>query len=187
MTRIKHLFSVCELPYVWLRQSQDNGHAPGDRFYFTGDTIYSYGSHFPIARIRTAPNGEAVILMTTRTYSVTTARHISAIRTAIRNSYRRVIYCAHPDVAVSHEQNLSDFKLVMSFDIERHARARKPELYSGKILAIAQQAREYCEVMCLGVLTWAQLPDESFIPTDTLFHGEPLRAVLAVTQGLLTQ
>ncbi len=47
MAREKQVYSYDELPHVWLAQSQDTGRTPGERMYFTGDTIYSYGSHFP--------------------------------------------------------------------------------------------------------------------------------------------
>jgi hypothetical protein len=41
-----------DLVSVWLRQSHDFGQErSGGRFYFQGDTIYSYGSHFPIAAL----------------------------------------------------------------------------------------------------------------------------------------
>lgn len=50
--------------------------------YFDGPTIYSYGSHFPMATIVTR-KGRTAHLVTTRTYSVTTAGHINATREAI--------------------------------------------------------------------------------------------------------
>jgi hypothetical protein len=51
--------------------------------FYEGDTIYSYGYHFPIARKVTAPNGETVILFTTESYSVSTAKHKTIVRRAI--------------------------------------------------------------------------------------------------------
>ena len=50
------------------------GPQSGNNFYFDGDTIYSYGSHFPIARHVETKRGRAV-LFTTRDYSVTTSGH----------------------------------------------------------------------------------------------------------------
>jgi len=51
--------------------------------YFDGETIYSYGSHFPIACHVTDKHGKPAILFTTRSYSVTTSGHVSAVRSAI--------------------------------------------------------------------------------------------------------
>jgi hypothetical protein len=144
---------------VWLRQSQDYGQErSGGRFYFQGDTIYSYGTHFPIAKLVTFPNGESGILFTTRTYSNTTAKHISRTWSAVRNSYRRVVFCRDPTVTADHRGNLLSFKHAMDSIATKHAKARKPELYAGDILAQAEMAREYCEVMMIEVPTWAQLP-----------------------------
>ena len=36
---------------LWATQSQETARQTGDRFYFHGKTIYSYGGHFPIATI----------------------------------------------------------------------------------------------------------------------------------------
>lgn len=144
---------------VWLRQSQDYGQErSGGSFYFQGDTIYSYGSHFPIAKLVTFPNGESGILFTTRTYSSTTSRHASAVWQAVRNSYRRVVCCSDPSVVTNHRDNMQSFKYAMDSIATKHAKARKPELYAGDILAQAEMAREYCEVMMIEVPTWAQLP-----------------------------
>jgi hypothetical protein len=72
--------------HLWVHQTQDYSEIKGGRLFFRGDTIYSYGNHFPIARHVNFPNeipGRHCILFTTRTYSVTTARHISEVRRAI--------------------------------------------------------------------------------------------------------
>ena len=64
--------------------SQDAAHCPGNKFYFSGDTIYSYGSHFPIARHVTNKRGSAVLL-TTRGYSATTAGHKAVVARACQH------------------------------------------------------------------------------------------------------
>jgi hypothetical protein len=183
MARTKHIFDRFELAHVWLRQSQDEGHVAGSRLYFNGGTIYSYGAHFPIAKIFKAPNGEEVILFTTQTYSKTTASHIATVRSACNTSHRRTVYCYRPDgcrLPSDHERNLNDFRFEMDESITKHAKARKPELYTADVLHQATLAREYCEVMCLPVPIWAQLPGTEFVATDKLFRGEPLRALLKI-------
>ena len=50
--------------------------------FIDGDTIYSYGRHFPIATW--GPRG--VVYVTTQRYSVSTARHISLVRQALNES-----------------------------------------------------------------------------------------------------
>lgn len=45
--------------------------------YFEGPTIFSYGSHFPIATHVTNARGERAVIFTRETYSVTTQKHMS--------------------------------------------------------------------------------------------------------------
>jgi hypothetical protein len=69
---------------LWAHKSQSSARNPQHNLYFEDETIYSYGSHFPIARHITNASGKKhAILLTTRTNSVTTAGHISAVRGAI--------------------------------------------------------------------------------------------------------
>ena len=178
MARTKQVFSNDELPYVWLGREQDTGKTPGGRMYFTGDTIFSYGSHFPIARIRTAPNGEEVILMPTRTYSKTTAKHIWAVEYALRRQPLQVVYCNDPSVVTSHDSNLKRFKNAMDTIAEKHAKARKPWLYSRGIFNEARMAREYCGVMCLPVPAWALLP-------EGIEPGAPVIAAMKMCQPVV--
>lgn len=70
-------FTNSELAHVWAQQNQSEGN--GSNFYFVGDTIYSYGPHFPIARFVSAD----IVLFTSDTYRQTTAKHISLTRRAI--------------------------------------------------------------------------------------------------------
>lgn len=176
MARTKQNFTAIELPKVWLAQSQESGKTPGTgNFYFTGNTIYSYGAHFPIAKIKVAPNGEKIITFTTRSYSLTTASHVACVRNAVRDCGLRVIHCHEPD-AVFHDRNMGVYKSNIDALIEKHTKARKPEIYTGGILREAERAREYCEVMCIPVPLWAQLPDMSFVEIDKLFKGAPMRA-----------
>lgn len=59
--------------HVWANKSQDEARNSGETFYFTGPTIYSYGSHFAIAHH--LDNG--VVLWNNAGYSNTTSRHKS--------------------------------------------------------------------------------------------------------------
>lgn len=49
---MKRVVNNSQLPHLWMypREVGDNARTPNGSFYFEGDTIYSYGSHFPIAR-----------------------------------------------------------------------------------------------------------------------------------------
>jgi hypothetical protein len=73
-----------DVVHCWAHQTQSEARTPGRaHLYFRGDTIFSYGPHFPIARHVKTADGKPAVLFTTDTYSVTTARHICETRGAI--------------------------------------------------------------------------------------------------------
>ena len=80
---MRHVYPNHEIPHLWAHQSQDEARNSTGSFYFEGPTIYSYGSHFPIARHVTNGRGERAILFTTAHHSVTTSGHCSAVVRAI--------------------------------------------------------------------------------------------------------
>ena len=92
--RVKHVHRYDMVAHLWAHQSQDSARNPCRNFYFDGDTIYSYGSHFPIARHVETKRGRAV-LFTTRNYSVTTSGHKSTVRCAIPSGVT-VFHVEHP-------------------------------------------------------------------------------------------
>jgi hypothetical protein len=104
--RVKQVYSDnSEIAHLWAHKAQSSARNPRGNFYFNGDTIYSYGSHFPIARIVTVergPNkGQEAILFTTRGYSSTTSGHIREVRSAVyrwdKSKSKKVVYGPGPD------------------------------------------------------------------------------------------
>lgn len=62
------------------RQQTGKGHT-GSNMYYVGKTIYSYGSHFPMAYITGLTYGEkAIILQNADGYSVSTSKHLGYMR-----------------------------------------------------------------------------------------------------------
>src|SRR4051794_30005881 len=72
-----------EVAHLWAHRTQEYARDRGSRFYFKGDTIYSYGEHFPIAR-HVYHGGHHTVLFTCRKYSPTTSTHKSCMRSALR-------------------------------------------------------------------------------------------------------
>ena len=83
---MKRVVSTSEVPHLWAHQSQDSARNGQGSLYFDGDTIYSYGSHFPVARHVTGAHGRSAVLLTSRSHSITTARHVSGVHSAIPGS-----------------------------------------------------------------------------------------------------
>lgn len=80
---MRHVYPNHEIPHLWAHQSQDEARNSTGSFYFDGPIIYSYGSHFPIARYVTNERGERAVLFTIAHHSVTTSGHCSAVARAI--------------------------------------------------------------------------------------------------------
>lgn len=71
----KRLKNHREVTHFWANQSQEQG-SSGNMF-FEGDTIYSYGHHFKIARLVKDHYGRTVALFNNEDYSVSTSKHKS--------------------------------------------------------------------------------------------------------------
>ena len=84
MKRLKKVFSNSyKVAHIWAQRTQIEGRC--SNCFFEGDTIYSYGHHFPMARF----HGKNAVLITTKTYSKTTSKHISEVKHSIRGEYTR--------------------------------------------------------------------------------------------------
>jgi hypothetical protein len=104
---MKKVVSPDMVAHLWAAQSQSEARNAGGTFYFRDSTIYSYGAHFPIASFREALDGSRLILFTERSYSVTTSKHISITRSAIRHE-KNVLFCYNPTASFpsEHTNNL---------------------------------------------------------------------------------
>lgn len=138
-----------ELAHLWAHKAGPSGRASS--FYFEGDTIYSYGRHFPIAR-----HHKGVVLMTTRGYSNTTARHISAVRMAC--SHKSVFYVYRPDRYPS-KADISHYKERIEQAAMAAVRARSSK--NRKIHELSElviEANSFCELF--GFKTRFSLPTD---------------------------
>ena len=153
-----------EIAHLWAHQLQDDARTPSDNFYFNGKTIYSYGSHFPIAKIveENHPTLGTVCLFTTKGYSVTTSQQMSAVRQAIPGywtvinvetiDFHRIKKYAKDD----HKKNIKEH-LQSAFEFsEKQKRARKYD-YTSDIEFELSQAKIYVEYYKLkSLLTKAE-------------------------------
>lgn len=131
----------------------------GHHMYYDGPTIYSYGPHFPIARVVQTPAGALAVLMTTARYSVSTARHVYLAR---RASAHLLTFCV-PSIesdAPLHAINLRSYvdRIEESLRLARRAR-----VHAGVHLGTAQMLIDEHN----RYLAAFQLPDAPLtLPTD---------------------
>lgn len=144
---MRTVISSDAVAHAWAHQHQDNARNGTSSLYFNGDTIYSYGGHFPIAKIVTNKKEEKAILFTLRSYSVTTSSHKSIVQNAI--SYQRLIYVDDPSSTVA--ENMNQYVSHIKEKLNGLDKARKPELYINASKEILSFATEYAEFVGVKV------------------------------------
>ena len=132
---MKTTFNNSELAHVWATQTQEHGTNKNGSFYFRGKSIFSYGSHFEIARFV----DDETVLFTARDYSVTTGQHKHKVLYAINH------------LNVFEVVDFDDMKKNIDYYIGKinnyslkHLRARKYD-YSGEIEALKEKCIKLSE------------------------------------------
>lgn len=145
MMKQKTVFTdTSHIAHLWANQLQDEARNSGN-FYFNRNVIYSYGSHFPIAKHITNDKGEAAVLFTERAYSNTTAKHISVVRQAA--NHKDIIYCYNPES--THDQNFNSWKITAESIAKNLLKAKKPEKYLSQLAIIKGKVEIYAAFFSL--------------------------------------
>lgn len=162
---------ISEVAHLWASQAQTNARNSGN-FYFNGLTIYSYGSHFPIAQIWDKDN--TIVFFTSRSYSNTTAKHKGVVHYAI--NHKKIFTL--PDVDLNskwdqdarHETNKNYYLNSIEALIKKQKKARKYN-YMPEIENLLNEFREYINLFKLaGKLIKAE-KELLTINVNTLFEG----------------
>jgi len=168
--RKKHVFDTGQVPHLWAHRTQEEARNRQGNLYFTGDTIYSYGSHFPIARHVVNEAGDRAVLFTTATYSVTTSSHCSAVRSAIPSGMQVFHvpnvcpgrYSGRGLVADDHAGNLADYAERIEKHVITSARARSSyakEWNHEHAACLRDEAFAYCAFFGLPVPNIPEVPE----------------------------
>jgi hypothetical protein len=156
--RAKQVFDTGEIPHLWAHKVQATARNARGNLYFDGDTIYSYGSHFPIACHISNKRGKHAILFTTRSYSVTTSGHISAVRSAIPKDVP-VFHVYNP--ALSPRESLACYVSAVA-ENAKSASERKMETPRNedvqRALSLIAECKAFCKFFGLRVPKFAKLP-----------------------------
>lgn len=129
--------------HLFATQSQIEAYTPTRNLYFYDKSIFSYGSHFCIAKFIDSKT----LLFTERTYSNTTAKHISVVSHA--TSHIDKIYCSNPNS--SHENNFNVWLNVAEQLADKLKRANKPEIYISQLQQIENKAIKYANYFNIAI------------------------------------
>ena len=131
---MRRVVSSSEVAHLWANKIQSDARNPQGNIYFEGDTIWSYGPHFPMAR-----HVDGVVLITTKTWSVTTSKHQSEVAYACNQLTRFHV----PDIMActkdQHKANFNDYRERYEAAVLRATRAT---VYGSQYMASAKRIRE---------------------------------------------
>jgi len=139
---MKTVLSKSDVAHYWANQVQESGRVSGGNFYFRGPSIFSYGSHFEIARHVVNKKGKKACLFTTRSYSNSTHKHVNAVSHAA--SHLNKIYVPTNDLS-NNEANFKEWTELIETQARKLVSARKPEIYLNQIDYLKNQVNNYCK------------------------------------------
>lgn len=146
---MKTVVTNSEVVRLWAEGKQDFASNAAGTLYFNYDVIYSYGEHFPIARYHL----NNVVLFTTKTYSVTTARHCSDVLHAL-STCPIPVYNVLANTKETHRANFDHMKkehadLLASSERRRHPGTKAWDLANAA--KTAEAANKYSKLFKLRV------------------------------------
>lgn len=122
--------------HIWANQLKPSGR--GSNLFFEKDTIYSYGYHFPMAKIL----DENTILVSPLSYSNSTSKHQNYMMQAI--SHKRVIYGLISDYrSYGIIDNIEYYTKKIKDLFYPLRKARKPEKYLSQIYFYQQRCKDF--------------------------------------------
>lgn len=136
-----------EVAHLWANRSRES--AKGSSFYFTGDTIYSYGAHFPIAR-----HYKGCVLFTCKGYSNTTAKHKGYARSAVSHLTVFTVSDVSRDPC---REDVSGYAAEIKSAALAAGRARNSEAALGVLQRLVDEANSFCARF--GFKTRFAMPD----------------------------
>lgn len=107
--------------HLWANEKQES--ANGSNFYFEGESIYSYGSHFEVGRIVRNKRGEKAYLINDIYRSSSTSKHQCCVRGAIPTG-SKVFYVGYNMSNTGNMAFVTSRLESIKDAIEKHKRAR---------------------------------------------------------------
>jgi len=146
-----------QVAHAWATKS-DN-YQKGHHMFREGNTVYSYGYHFPIARHITLPDGKPAIMLTTQTYSSSTSQHRYKVCAAIPYGVH-VFHVCYPraETKRDHKENYKHMQDARAecFKLAERARTRKDE-HLQRANRLRVQMNTYSSTFKLG---YRSIPEE---------------------------
>lgn len=108
---MKKVFSNNEICHVFCNKVQSEGRTSNNSMFFNNNVLYSYGYHFELAKFIEF-NGETYLFINTASYSNTTSKHQSKLRSSInREIIKDVFFFDFKQYGGGWGRSIYEFKL----------------------------------------------------------------------------
>lgn len=164
---MRTVFNNAMTAHVWAQQTQPEGRNANGSLFFDGDTIYSYGRHFPLARFINNATGDRACYLNPATYSLTTAKHKRLVWQAVRGTMTFSLppsfwqgneYDTQNEIDQRHRESREAYAERVVGHIEAAARSRThAQLCIDSARSVADDSARYAEFFGLGD-DWAVKP-----------------------------
>lgn len=147
-----------EVAHFWANKVQDQGEC--GNVFFRDSTIFSYGTHFAIARHLS----DGSIAFTSRDYSPSTSSHMMLVRQAIHHG-TKLHYVPYPDDGIAHNREAVDKRIKQRLELaakRRIAKTRDGDLASA--VHIAEQFNGFA--LALGAKKKDLIKTEALVGLD---------------------
>lgn len=132
------------MAHDWAHQRTD--YKSHGNLIIDGDTIYSYGRHFPMAR-----HIDGIVLYTSETYSVTTSSHLSDVRYASNHIRSFTVPYVMASDKPTHRKNYKYLLEQSDESLKKASTARsRKEYLQNEALNYIAQANKYSKFFKLG-------------------------------------
>ena len=148
-----------DVAHAWANKT--GKHTTGHNMFYSGDTIYSYGYHFPIAKHRILPQGTEIVFMTTKGYSISTSKHLGIVHGSITHLNTMLVANVGADSKKAHTDNYRIMLEERGDLLKKASRARVwRESYMNQADALRRRANLYTSLFKLGFHRIKALSDE---------------------------
>jgi len=136
---MKTVFTNDETAHIWSTATQEEGRNHNHTIFFHGLTIYSYGKHFPIARLIKDTD---IVLFTTENYSPTTGQHKGVVARAV--GHKQLIYVPNveePYQLTTNKYHAENLEAIHKEAIDLMGKATRARTYTQSYLDALQDRR----------------------------------------------
>lgn len=126
--------SHMQVAHAWMNKTGRSKR--GFAMFYEGDTIYSWGKHFPIAHHVTSEGGAPCVLITTREYSRSTAKHVTYTYRATHG----MVFEVDNVMATTEQEHLHNYTAMLEVAADHVAKAKRARVWKDGHMQWAQEA-----------------------------------------------